>query len=88
MCSFKLLYSFMEVDNAVEKREYLSCKSGNVAHRPIVSVDYSQDVVEPGRMDQRPGHEWQEWYLGITCKSLLAQLSFQDLTLKTSSHNE
>lgn len=42
MSSLKLLNSFVEVNNAVQKGEDFSGESGHVAHRPVVSIYYGK----------------------------------------------
>lgn len=58
--AFELLDSFVEVDDAVEKREDFGGEGGYVAHGVVVGVYEGEDVVHPAGVDEGPGHEGEE----------------------------
>ncbi len=42
MISLELLDCLVEIDNAIQEGEYVCAESGNILHRPIVSIKYSK----------------------------------------------
>lgn len=60
MGSLELLDGFVEVNDAVQKREDLSAECGNIAHGPVMSVEHGEQCVHPSRVDQSPCHERQK----------------------------
>ena len=52
-----LLNGFVEVNNAVQKGEYLRAERCHVPHRPVMGVDDGQQAVHPARVYERRRHE-------------------------------
>lgn len=55
----------MKVDDAIQQREDLSAKSGDIAHGVVVGVQDREEVVLPGSVDEGPGHEGQKWDMEV-----------------------
>lgn len=54
--TLQFLHCFMEVDDGVEKGEYVGAKGGYVLHCPVVGVKDGEEVVHPCCVDQGPRH--------------------------------
>ena len=63
MGALQFLDGFVEVDDAVEKREDFGGEGGYVAHRPVVGVDQGEKKMHPAGVDEGPCHEREEGYL-------------------------
>lgn len=53
----------MKIDDGVEEREDIGGEGCDVLHRPVMGVKYGEEIVHPGRMNQRPCHYGKEIYL-------------------------
>jgi hypothetical protein len=61
----EFLNRFVEIDDIVEKGKYVCAESGNIFHRPVMSIEYGEEKIHPTGVDVRPCLGGEEFYLRI-----------------------
>jgi hypothetical protein len=65
MISLESLNCFVEKDDAVEKGEDVCAENGKIFHRPLMIIEYGNEMVHPTGVDERPCLGGEEFYLRI-----------------------